>query len=174
MSDVATNSETGGWSKRQLRLALLASVALNLLGVGIIGGAMIVGPPHQSRGEFGLKGYAATLPADRGQMLRESFAPHRPKVRALRQAARTARLEATDVLVAEPYDKVKMRASLSRLDEAESQLRTYVSDYFIEASGKLTPDERKSLAQWWQKRQPRLFWRHDDPQASSDGEKPEK
>lgn len=157
--DVINVAEEGGWSKRRLRLALLASLAVNLLGIGVIAGAVISGPPPMSRGEFGLKGFAQTLPKDRAEILHQSFLTIRPQVRELRAGARAARLEATDVLVAEPYDKAKLRSSLTRIDEAESKLRVLVSDYFIDAAEKLTIEERRELADWWKKRQPRLFWR---------------
>jgi uncharacterized membrane protein len=159
--------EEGGWSKRKLRTALLCSLAVNLLGVGLIAGAFIAGPPHVSRGEFGLKGFSHTLPKDRGEVLRQSFQQHRPKIRELREAARAARLEATSVLVAEPYDKAKLRASLTGIDEAESKLRSLVSDYFIDAAEKLTPQERVALGEWWKQRQPRLFWRGGEPGKAS-------
>ncbi len=163
MSDSGMNPGESGWSKRQLRIALLTSLAVNLLGIGVIAGAIIAGPPHISRGEFGLKGFSHTLPKDRGDMLRESFAAQRPQIRELREVARAARLEATDVLVAEPYDKVKLRTSLARIDDAESKLRGVVSDYFISAAERLTPEERQKLADWWKKRQPKLFWRQGEP-----------
>lgn len=156
---VAETTDGGGWSARKLRTALLASLAVNLLGVGVIAGAIIAGPPPNSRTEFGLKGFSRTLPSDRGDMLRQSFKTVRPKIHELREKARTARLEATDVLVAEPYDKVKLRGALTQLDEAESNLRSVVSDYFIDAAEKLTPQERVALGVWWKKRQPNLFWK---------------
>lgn len=162
----APQGEESGWSRRKLRTALLCSLAVNLLGLGVIAGAIIAGPPHVGRGEFGLKGFSQTLPKDRGEMLRQSFVQNRPKIRELREAARTARLEATSVLVAEPYDKTKLRASLTGVDEAESKLRSLVSDTFIDAAEKLTPQERVALADWWKKRQPRLFWRDDKPDGT--------
>lgn len=164
MSTVAPpETEAGGWSKRKLRSALLCSLAVNLLGVGVITGAIIAGPPQVGRGEFGLKGFSHTLPKERGDMLRQSFEVIKPKVRELREAARAARLEATTALVDEPYDKKRLRASLGNVDEAESKLRITVSDYFIDAAEKLTPDERVALADWWKKRQPNLFWKGGDP-----------
>lgn len=173
MSAGEAETEEGGWSKRKLRTALLCSLAVNLLGVGLIAGAIVAGPPQGSSSEFGLKAFARTLPTQRGDVLRQSFKAHRPKIRELRQAARAARLEATSVLVAEPYDKVKMRASLARIDEAESSLRGLVSDFFIDAAENLTLQERLALADWWKKRQPKLFWRHGDPNFKEDPNAPE-
>lgn len=164
----STAEEPGGWSKRKLRIALLSSLAVNLLGVGLIAGAIIAGPPPVGRGEFGLKGFSHTLPKDRGEMLRQSFEQQRPKLREFREAARLARREATGVLVAEPYDKAKLRASLAKIDEAESNLRISVSDYFIDVAEKLTPQERTQLADWWKQRQPRLFWRGGKPDAAAE------
>jgi uncharacterized membrane protein len=163
VSDSGRPEEETGWSKRKLRLALLCSVAINLLGVGLIGGAIIAGGPPRPYTEYGLKSFARSMPPERGDILRQAIEQHRPKIRELREAARAARLEATDVLVAPNYDKPKLRESLVRIDDAETKLRTLVSDVFLDAAEKLTPEERRALAEWWKKRQPRLFWRGGDP-----------
>lgn len=159
MSEAGSETETGGWSKRTLRTALLCSLAVNLLCVGLIGGAMLSGPHHRPHTEFGMKGFARTLPEERGAILRNAIAPQRPQIRALREAARAARLDATQALVAESYDKEQVRAALAKIDDSETKLRALVSTIFIDAAEKLTPQERQQLADWWKKRQPKLFWR---------------
>lgn len=167
MSGDATSrtDEVGGWSKRKLRLALLASLAVNLLCIGLIGGSLLAGPPRRPHTEFGLLGFARTLPEDRAAVLRSAVEVQRPQLRELRQAARSARLEATAALEAETYDKEKIGASLVKIDEAETKLRTLVSGLFIDAAQKLTLDERRQLSEWWKRRQPKLFWRHGQRDA---------
>lgn len=169
MTAVSSGSETAGWSRRSLRIALLGSLALNLLCIGLIGGALFKGPPHRPHTEFGLIGFSRTLPADRAAVLRDTLAPHRPQFRELRQTARAARLEATDALVADAYDKEKVRASLVKVDDAETKMRLMISNLFVDAGEKLTPAERRELAEWWKRRQPRLFWRQGDKPEDEPG-----
>jgi uncharacterized membrane protein len=160
VSEASDEIEEGGWPKRRLRTALLCSLAVNLLCVGLIGGAILAGPPHRPHTEFGMKGFARTLPAERGAILHDAITPQRPQIRALRDAARAARLDATKALVAETYDKEQVRAALAKIDDSETKLRALVSNIFIETAEKLTLQERQQLAEWWKKRQPKMFWRH--------------
>lgn len=159
-----------GWSPRTLRMALLASVALNLLGIGLIAGAMFGAPPHHSRSEFGLKSFSYTLPDDRGQMMRADFQAHKPAVMEMRKAAREARTEAITVLAAEPYDAARLGAALQRLNDAEAKSRQRVSEYFVATAGKLTAKERVALGEWWRKRQAARHGR--DRQTTETGAQP--
>ena len=168
MSVDASNPESsGGWSKRKLRIALLCSLAFNLLCIGLIAGAIFFGPRHHSRGEFGLRAFSHKLPDERRQVIRGTFKSYKPRFRELRREARTARYEAADVLAADPLDKDKLRASLARIDAAESGIRAHVSDFFIDVAGKLTPQERADLAKWWKKRHRRKFRHHKKPKADA-------
>jgi uncharacterized membrane protein len=150
----AQPEHTAGWSPRTLRLALLASLAVNLLGIGLIVGTILSGPQHLTRGgEFGLKSFSFTLPEERGKMMRSDFQTHKPAVTELRKSARAARNEAIEVLAAEPYDQAKLSAALARLNEAETQGRQRISEFFLATAGKMTPEERVALSNWWRKRQ---------------------
>jgi uncharacterized membrane protein len=164
---VAQDQHTAGWSSRTLRLALLASLAVNLLGIGLIVGTILSGPQQLSRGgEFGLKSFSFTLPEERGKMMRADFQAYKPAVSELRKSARAARNEAIEVLAAEPYDQAKLSAALARLNAAESQGRQRISEFFLAAASKLTPEERVALSNWWRKRQAERDHRrrghHDD------------
>lgn len=150
-----------GWSPRTLRLTLLASLAVNLLGVGLIVGTMLSGPPP--RGEFGLKSFSYTLPEARGQMMRSDFQAHRPVVSEFRRTARQARSEAIGVLSTEPYDAAKLTAALQRLNEAEGQSRQRITEFFLATAAKLTPEERVALGKWWRQHQMRLHHRKGKP-----------
>lgn len=169
---MSTPEQQTGWTARRLRIALLVSLAVNLMGVGLIIGAVLAGPPRRPHTEFGLMSFSHTLPADRAEVLKSNFKTQRPRIRELRQAARSARLEATETLIAETYDAEKIRTSLAKIDEAETKLRALMSETFIDAAGKLTQAERQQLAKWWKKRQPRLFWRKDDQQKEKDAPNP--
>ncbi len=158
-----------GWSPRTLRLALLASLAVNLLGVGIVGGAMLAPPAQHPRGEFGLRSFSYTLPEARGQMMRSDFQAHKPAVTELRQTARAARNEAIEVLAAEPYDQEKLSSALARLNDAEAKARQRVSEFFLMIAGKLTPQERSALSQWWREHQAARHRRHGHDKTGDAG-----
>lgn len=161
MSQSETQQETAkGWSPRTLRMALLGSLALNLLGIGLIAGTIFGAPPHHSRGEFGLKTFSYTLPEERGKMMRAEFQAHKPAIIEMRKAARTARSEAIKVLAAEPYDAAQLSAALARLNDAEANSRQRVSEFLVTTAGKLTPEERAALAESWRKRHEARQLRH--------------
>jgi uncharacterized membrane protein len=141
-------AQTGTWSPKVVRIALLASLAVNLLGIGVIGGSWL-GPQHSGSKEFGLKGFSYTMSNERGQMVRDAFGPYRPVIRDIRDAADNARADAANALAGEPFDPAKLRAAIDRLNDAETKGRERVSAFFLEVSGKFTAEERVAFAQWW-------------------------
>ena len=93
---------------RWLLVALLASLALNLVIVGSVAGAMWrfrKPPPWASAVTPNLLGYASTLPAPRRKQLWDTTAEERRHIRPFRREVRTAREETVKALIAEPFDK---------------------------------------------------------------------
>src|SRR5438270_11241696 len=96
-------SDTTGGSGRNLRPALMASLALNVLIVGGVAAALLL--PHLHGGKrhpppSGLAGFAETLPADRAAFVRgkvesqkEAFETIFKEERESRQAARAILVE---------------------------------------------------------------------------------
>jgi uncharacterized membrane protein len=147
------------WSKRAWGRALLLSVAVNVLFLGLVIGTFLRPPPAKKITEYGLKSFSRSLPSDRARLVSQMVEARRAEIRQFRQAARQARLDATTVLVSDPYDKERLAASLRKIDASESELRGLVSDIFLGTAAQLTLEERKALAAWWKARQPHLFWR---------------
>lgn len=145
-------------SQRVWRRALLLSLAVNVLFIGLIIGTLARPLPGKKVTEYGLKSFSRSLPKDRSDLVRQMIEERRPELRKLRQAARQSRLAATAVLVSDPYNKERLSASLSEVDVSETQLRALVSDIFLDTAERLTVEERKALAAWWKTRQPHLFW----------------
>lgn len=152
---------------------LIVSLALNLLVVGAVAGAIL---SHSRRGgpwpgaggklfdqinfgktlggENGLRAFAQTLaPARRAALrptfeeARQFFKPLRDKALALRDAAHTA-------FTAEPYDAAKAEKAAFDLFEAESTTRRAVVQYFSRLLAMLTPEERASYFAWRKAHEP--------------------
>jgi uncharacterized membrane protein len=100
---------------RGLRIALAISLALNLLVVGVAGGALLAGAGHPPRpvvrdlgfGPFG----QALSPADRAA-LRDAFAAEAPDMRGMRREMRSDLARLLAALRADPFDPAALRAAL--------------------------------------------------------------
>jgi len=152
MTDAAPSSR---FSPRTIKYALMASLALNVLVIGGIIGSLCFshGPRHHGP-KSPLLGFARTLPSERGDIIRQKYADTQSEMEKLRQAERRARAEARDLLTAEPFDAQKFKAALDDAAAAEGQLKSARMRVFAESAGELTPDERKQLHEWLEKRRP--------------------
>lgn len=131
-------------------IALVASLGLNLLVVGIVAG---VG--YSARHAGGMRGsdlgpamlrYSAGLPAERRAQVRAGLEAERDKIKPLRDEVRQARREAGEALMREPFEPARFRAAQARLMEAETNLRRVGLDVFTDMASKLTGEERRELA----------------------------
>ncbi|MCK5549487.1 MAG: periplasmic heavy metal sensor, partial [Hyphomicrobiaceae bacterium] len=87
-SDNAVASKGSGC--RRLRLALIFSLALNALIIGAVGGALLFarhghGWGWHGRKDFGLYGFARTLPEDRRDVIRTAIKDGWTKLKPLRK-----------------------------------------------------------------------------------------
>src|SRR6185503_12488215 len=136
---------------RWLLAALLVSLALNLLIVGSVAGAMWrfrKPPPWASAVTPNLLGYASTLPAPRRKQLWDTTAEERQHIRPFRREVRTAREETVKALIAEPFEKQRFLAAQARQSDAESRARQAVQDLYVKIAEGLTPDERRAFPGW--------------------------
>ncbi len=141
------NGETRKSAPRWLYGLLIASLAANLL---VAGGAASAfwAHRHGHHGERGLIGFADRLPAERQGTIRQGLQAEREKLKPLREAVKTGWTETNEALGAEPFDKEKFKASLGRMNEAETRVRAAVTGALVDLADKLTPEERKSLKVW--------------------------
>ena len=163
-----TNATTPG-SGRNLRLALIASLALNVLIVGGVAAALLL--PHLHGGKrhprpTGLAGFAETLPADRGEFVRQKVQAEKANFEAIYKEERESRQAARTLLVEEPFDAAKFKAALDRDAQAyDKETRTRMA-LVADTAAQLTTDERKQLHAYFEKHRARK--RHskappDDP-----------
>jgi len=136
-------------SKR--RWLLMASLALNMLFVGTIGGAILArhrfGPPPEAAigkfaGEPGLRAFFRALPKDRRPAFRPLGEQLRITVKPLRLAARQARDRATAALVAEPFDPARFEKATNELIAAEAAARRATASIVASTLSIMTLQER--------------------------------
>lgn len=134
---------------RWLYPVLIASLAANFLVLGGAAGAMWAHRHgHGGPDERGLLGFVRELAPERRDSIREGLASEREKLQPLREAVRANWSETNAILGEEPFDKEKFKASLGRMNEAEMRVRTAITDALAETAGKLSPQERRTLKEW--------------------------
>lgn len=169
MTDTDIKPEAAPRRSRWLFPALVASLALNLLFVGGVVGAKVMhkryGGPHGA--DFGLMGFVRELPDERRKLIRDEIKKAREAMKPMRATVRDAWGEANAVLTVEPFDKQKFKAAMAKLSDAEVQFKTAVSNSLADTAEKLTPEERKQLQAWREKRRPGFFGK--GPKGPPDG-----
>jgi uncharacterized membrane protein len=162
MSDAAASwsRPAAGATSRRMLVALVVSLALNLIVIGLVAGAAwrFHGMHWAGRGVTpNLLGYASTLPTDRRKALWNSTAEKRQHMRPLRRDLRNAREEAIKALTAEPFDKQRFMAAQTRLLQANQQAREAVYALYAEIATQMTPEERRTFIHWRAEQRP---WQH--------------
>src|SRR5215510_16591072 len=94
-------------------LLLIASLALNLIVVGLVAGSIWRARAHQPPVRSvtpNLLGYTTSLPPERRDQIWNATAGQRQHIRPFRRDIRAAREEAMQTLAAEPFDGEKFAA----------------------------------------------------------------
>ena len=168
----AGNATTGARRRtpRWMLVALFVSLALNLLVVGSLAGAVWRhrGPPPMTSAVIpNLLGYASTLPAERHRHLWQLTRDERSHIRPFRREVRAAREETVKALIAEPFDRAKFLAAQARQAEAENRARAAVHDLYVKIADGLTPEERQAFARWRDHRRAPVRNLLDEPDQSA-------
>jgi uncharacterized membrane protein len=139
-------------SPRWIKIALVASLALNLLILGTIGGSIWAsrhGPAVTGRsGGPHMLGFTRTLPYERRFEIWKVTRHELRALRPLRKDVRRARAQARAVLMAQPFDKQKFAEAQTRVFEAEMTFRREAQVLFVAIAAVLTPEERAAFAKW--------------------------
>jgi len=165
-SDDAVASKGSGC--RRLRLALIFSLALNALIIGAVGGALLFarhGHGWHGRKDFGLYGFARTLPQDRRDVIRTAINDGWTKLKPLRKEVRSARKAARKTLTDEPFEEAKLNAALDAVIAADADYQRTKMAIFSDTAAKLTDAERQELYEWLERhgkrhKKPRHRWRN--------------
>lgn len=160
---------------RWMGIALVASLACNLLVVGALAAAAWRhhrhGPMPPFRGQATVLDFATTLAPARRQALREMTLAERTAVRPYRAELRRARAAAREVLLAQPFDAERFKLAQQQVLSAETRARIAAQDLFHAVVLKLTPEERVGLAHFQRAAERPWRQRSGKPgEATDDGE----
>lgn len=135
-------------SGKGVRIALAVSVALNLLIVGLVAGAVLRdgGPRGRMLGDLEFGPFTEALTPEDRAALRQEFVRQMPDMRDMRRQMRTDFAALLDALRAEPFDAAAVRG----LIEAQSQRMTgrlaVGQDLLVARIGAMTPEARADFA----------------------------
>jgi len=140
---------------------LIASLALNLLFIGLFAGAAIVrhrwhGPRDASLSDPSLRGFMFQLPKERRESIRVSSEQVRQAWRPLRRAVQDARAAYNAAMYAQPIDTGLVEKTLGELIAAESAARRAGIAVLTSAIAQMTPDERKRFQEFRRRHEPRF------------------
>ncbi len=139
-------------SSRWIKIALVASLAVNLLfvGGGIARFAMHGGPPERfansSQMQLIPRRFLGDVGGERRRELLAIFKTYGPSFKEGRKT-RPRPGDGADALDAGPYDPARTKAAIAQFGSASATLMETGGNAAEEMIGKLTPDERKLLAQ---------------------------
>lgn len=116
-SDGAGRPAAAARAGRGTRIALIASLTLNLVILGVIAGSMIGHHRYRTAGavrDIGFSPFTGALDREDRAALRGAFMAAMPDARDRRQAARQDFARLADALRAEPWDRAAVSALLQR------------------------------------------------------------
>jgi uncharacterized membrane protein len=133
---------------KKLVIALVISVALNLLFVGFLVGRGLRRPPGPGREIAALGGPERKL--HRHPALHDAVRGHREEFMGRRKAMMQAREEAAAAMRAEPFDRARLEQALARFRNESTAGKESLHRTLVEACSKGSPETRRSLAQIFQ------------------------
>lgn len=147
-----TQPSTGpqnGKPRRSMRVLLIGSLALNLLIVGIVAGAVIShrgeGPPGPVAERFGAPHIKALSYEDKRAVGRGIRTAYR-KANVDHRADHKSYQQALMLLRSDPLDEAALTDLVIRLDRAGEARRQLARDVFLAQILAMSPDERKAYA----------------------------
>jgi len=127
----------------------VVSLALNVLILGIVGGAVISHERDKLHGEGGpmsLGPYGRAFDAADREALRAALRADAPRLRETRQAVRAGFRDVLNALKAEPYDAARVAAIVEgQQAHVQSQMET-MRKLMLDRIAAMTPEERAAFA----------------------------
>ncbi|MGL4966684.1 MAG: periplasmic heavy metal sensor [Inquilinus sp.] len=128
---------------RSWRWALVASLALNLLLLGVIG--TWLWRSDSRSGPSALAEAVATLPEPDRTTLGQLLDQRRAEGKAAWDALRQLRTAANEALSADPYDPQRAEAALTAMRDKSKELRDVVQGTVLQIMPKLPAEQRRKL-----------------------------
>lgn len=136
-------------ASRRMKIALIASLALNLLFIGAIGGAMLHGGPERRGGgprELGFGPFTEALPPEDRAALARAFFRESGGPREMRREMRDRLDRLVLVLRTEPLDTGALQAAFDQMRERTGRQLDAGQRLLIERLEAMTPEERAGFA----------------------------
>jgi uncharacterized membrane protein len=158
---------------RWMWIVLIASLAFNLLGIGLVAGSWW--QVRYARATPGgalpgrIAGFAEMLPAERRAGIQDAMNAAQAAIKPLRQQARQARREALKAFASEPFDKDKFAAAHARASAASLEVRQAYLRLLTELGAKLSADERQQFLRWRAHHPPPRRSRHEEAHEEVSG-----
>jgi uncharacterized membrane protein len=139
---------TGRWS----RWILFVSLALNLFFVGAWAAFAWRHYAWERHRPWSpatrIERLAASLPSGDGEKLRAEFRTHQGNIESVITVYRQAQRRMREALRADPFDAQALRAAMAEARTARGKLDEALQDVIATAGAAMTPDGRRSLADW--------------------------
>jgi len=157
--------------RRWTRIALLISVALNVLFLGVVVGAGWIHWRDDGRGRSfsfsrGVDQLIKGMPADRKPIAQSALDRYRNDVRPQWREVGEARRAAFEALRAEPFNEEQVKAAFDRLDALRESQRKLMGTITFDLMRQLTPEERRTFLQALRQRRPPPPPRPDEAKPS--------
>jgi uncharacterized membrane protein len=137
---------------RRSRWILLVSIALNLFFVGAWAAFAWRHYAWERHGPWTpathIERLAAALPVADGEKLRSEFHAHQQNIETAITFYRQAQRHMRDQLRAEPFNVEALRAAMAEARAARGKLDEALQDVIATAGAAMTPEGRRSLADW--------------------------
>lgn len=137
---------------RRSRWILFASLALNLFFIGAWAAFAWRHYAWERHGPWTpatrIERLAAALPPSDGEKLRSEFRTHQRSIELAITNYRQAQRHMREALRAEPFNAETLRAAMAEARTARGQLDEALQDVIATAGAAMTPEGRRSLADW--------------------------
>jgi uncharacterized membrane protein len=138
----------GSKTRRWLAVALVVSVGINLLFVGIAAGRYFTHRGFERPGEPIAERIGRALPPEAGEIFRNELRQRRPDIASARLALREARQEVRTALAAEPFDPARLEAALGEMRRRGLSLQQTMHESMVASARQMSPEARRRLAEW--------------------------
>ncbi|MBC2837094.1 periplasmic heavy metal sensor [Gemmobacter straminiformis] len=147
-SDGGEQSGGGKPSGRGVRIALAVSVALNLLIVGLVAGAVLRdgGPRGRMMGELDFGPFTEALTREDRDALRQAFVERMPDMRDMRRQMRTDFAALLAALRAEPFDPAALREVMANQSSRMQERLQIGQSLMLERLEAMSPEARAAFA----------------------------
>ena len=131
-----------------LRIALALSVAVNLLIVGLVAGAVLRegGPRGRMMGDLEFGPFTEALTREDRAALRQAFVQRMPDMRDMRRQMRADFAGLLAALRAEPFDAAALRAVMAGQSARMAERLAVGQDLLLERLEAMTPQARGAFA----------------------------